>query len=196
MSVAKEHKLYIRQVWKGRNFEFTCVPNGLSCLPNRFTKLLKPVYAIWRTERKICTGFIDDSLIGANSRVECSKSFDKACSLLQRLGIMINTEDSVVIPIQKLCYINKADMPSREFNDRTEWSLCDNMLKQFAPGSKLQILISLLPGLMLSLKCIVHGNLIQQRSLLMYLCLIGAGFDYCYVFPLFSLLQRCVRKII
>jgi len=37
----------------------------------------------------------------------------------------------------------------------------------------------------------VRGNRIQKRSLLMRLCLI----DYCYVFPPFSLLPRCVRKI-
>jgi len=103
--VAKEHRKYLRFVWKGQIFEFTCAPNGLSCLPNRFTKLLKPVYAKLRTETEICTGFIDDSLIGANSEVECSKSFDKACNLLQSLGFMINTEKSVVIPTQKLCYL-------------------------------------------------------------------------------------------
>ena len=62
--VAKEHRKYLRFVWKGQIFEFTCAPNGLSCLPNRFTKLLKPVYAKLRTETEICTGFIDDSLIG------------------------------------------------------------------------------------------------------------------------------------
>ena len=107
---------------------------------------------------------------------------------------MINTEEFLVIPIQKLCYITKANMPSREFNDRTEWSLFDNMLKQFAPDSKLQILISLLPGLMLSLRCIVHENVIQKRSLLMSLGLIGPGVDY-YVFQPFSLLQKCIRKI-
>ena len=103
--VAKEHKLYIRLVWKGRNSEFTCVTNGLSCLPNRFTKLLKPVYAKQRLETEICTCFINDSLIWANSRVECSKSCNKACSLLRSLEVMINTEEFVVIQIQKLCYV-------------------------------------------------------------------------------------------
>ena len=32
--------------WKGQTYQFTCLPNGLSCAPRKFTKILKLVLAI------------------------------------------------------------------------------------------------------------------------------------------------------
>ena len=31
--------------WKGKLYQYTCLPNGLSSCPRKFTKLLKPVYS-------------------------------------------------------------------------------------------------------------------------------------------------------
>ena len=33
---------FLRFIWEGTLYEFTCLPNGLSCAPRIFTKILKP----------------------------------------------------------------------------------------------------------------------------------------------------------
>ena len=36
---------FLRFEWSGLTFEFTCLLNGLSCCPRKFTKILKPILA-------------------------------------------------------------------------------------------------------------------------------------------------------
>ena len=41
--VMKEHRKYLRFLFNGRLYQFTCLPNGLSSCPRKFTKTLKPI---------------------------------------------------------------------------------------------------------------------------------------------------------
>ena len=43
--IAVECKKFLCFKWKGTFFQYTCLPNEISCTPRYFTKLLKPVYA-------------------------------------------------------------------------------------------------------------------------------------------------------
>ena len=40
--ITRTDRKYLRFLWQGTLFQFTCLPNGLSCAPRKFTKLLKP----------------------------------------------------------------------------------------------------------------------------------------------------------
>ena len=40
--IARSARKYIRFFCRGQLYQFTCLPNGLSCGPRKFTKLLKP----------------------------------------------------------------------------------------------------------------------------------------------------------
>ena len=42
VSVNHSDRKYLRFVWQGVLYQFTCLPNGLSSCPRTFTKLLKP----------------------------------------------------------------------------------------------------------------------------------------------------------
>ena len=42
VSIRPPDRKYLRFMWRGTLFQFTCLPNGLSCAPRKFTKLLKP----------------------------------------------------------------------------------------------------------------------------------------------------------
>ena len=37
---------YLRFMWEGIMFQFTCLPFGLSSAPRTFTKLMKPILAV------------------------------------------------------------------------------------------------------------------------------------------------------
>lgn len=40
--IAASYRKYLKFSWKGSLYQFRCLPNGLSCGPRKFTKLLKP----------------------------------------------------------------------------------------------------------------------------------------------------------
>ena len=42
--VAKGDRKYLMFEWQGSYYQFIFLPNGLSCAPRLFTKILKPVY--------------------------------------------------------------------------------------------------------------------------------------------------------
>ena len=54
---------YLRFFWKGRLFQFTCLPNGLACAPRLFSNILKPVHAMLRQRGHLNVGYIDDSYL-------------------------------------------------------------------------------------------------------------------------------------
>ena len=54
-------KKYLKFLWKGRLYQFTCLAQGLSCAPRVFTKLLKPVYSHLRLKGHVSSGYLDDS---------------------------------------------------------------------------------------------------------------------------------------
>ena len=41
--IRPEERKWLRFMWKGKHFQFTCLPQGLTSAPRIFTKLLKPV---------------------------------------------------------------------------------------------------------------------------------------------------------
>ena len=42
----KKHRHFLRFMWKGKRYQFNCLPFGLGPAPLLFTKLLKPVVAL------------------------------------------------------------------------------------------------------------------------------------------------------
>lgn len=47
--ISKDDHKYLKFKFNGRLYQYTCLPNGLSCAPRVFTKLLKPVMPHYTT---------------------------------------------------------------------------------------------------------------------------------------------------
>ena len=43
--IHREHQKYLKFMWKGVLYQFTCLAQGLSSAPRLFTKLMKPVFS-------------------------------------------------------------------------------------------------------------------------------------------------------
>lgn len=69
--IDEEYQKFLRFQWKGKLFQFTCLPNGLSSAPQLFTKVLKPVYATLRCKGRLNVGYIDDSCLQGDTVREC-----------------------------------------------------------------------------------------------------------------------------
>ena len=46
--IAVAHQKYLKFEWGSKLYQFTCFPNGSAFCPTKFTKLMKPTYAVLR----------------------------------------------------------------------------------------------------------------------------------------------------
>ena len=69
--IRREDRKYLCFIWRGTLFQFTCLPNGLSCAPRKFTKLLKPVLADLHLRGHISSAYIDDMYLQGQTYKEC-----------------------------------------------------------------------------------------------------------------------------
>ena len=91
--IAPEHQKYLKFMWRGQLYQFTCLPMGLTSSPRIFTKLMKLIFATLRsTFGHICVGYIDDSLYMGKSAFECGEATMHAIQLLSKLGLHVNQE--------------------------------------------------------------------------------------------------------
>lgn len=100
-----DDKKYLRFQWRKELYEFNCLPFGLTSAPRVFTKLLRPVMAVLRTQGIRCMVFIDDLLLLSSSRLTLAEITKEARHLLQHLGFLINLEKSVTVPQQKITFL-------------------------------------------------------------------------------------------
>ena len=103
--IAEEDRKLLMFQWKGKYYQFTCLPNGLSSAPRIFTKILKPVYAQLRSIGHTCMGHIDDSLLVGQSFNSCHRNIADTVSLFTNLGFTIHPVKSVLQPQQKIDFL-------------------------------------------------------------------------------------------
>ena len=103
--IAQPHQKYLKFEWNNMLFKFTCFPNGLAFCPRKFTKLMKPVFAILRQLGHLSSGYIDDSWLMGSVWDDCAQNVVDTVKLLDTLGFVVHPEKSVFIPTQKLVFL-------------------------------------------------------------------------------------------
>jgi hypothetical protein len=99
------HRKFLRFKWGRDIFEFVSLPFGLSSAPWAFTKLLRVVIAHLRKLGLRLVIYLDDILVVASSQLAARLAVNQVRSLLESLGLVISTEQSVEDPVQALEYI-------------------------------------------------------------------------------------------
>ena len=70
VTIAQPHRKLLHFEWKGKIYEYQCLPFGLSSSPRVFTKLLKPILA-WLRQRGVrMIVYLDDILVLESSPEE------------------------------------------------------------------------------------------------------------------------------
>ena len=136
VSVHEQFRKYLRFIWNDTLYQFTCLPNGLSCAPRKYTKLMKPVYSTLRKAGISVSGFLDDLLIVGRTADETRASVGHVVQVLQDLGFVINYEKSKLEPCTRLKHLGfLIDSDSMTVSlpvDKVDSvkTLCNNMLRQ------------------------------------------------------------------
>ena len=58
--IKQSDRKYLKFQWNNTLYQYTCLPNGLSSVPQKFTKILKPPLAFLHTQEHIISGHLDD----------------------------------------------------------------------------------------------------------------------------------------
>ena len=99
------HRKYLSFQWEGSYFQFQVLPFGLTSAPRVFTKILKPVFSKMREDGFSVLGYIDDSLILAESYDKCLEATNKLAQLLTQLGFTINYKKSNFTPSKSVVFL-------------------------------------------------------------------------------------------
>ena len=106
VAVAVPLRKYLRFLYQGQLYEFTCLPNGLTSAPRLFTKILKvPLSHIRQNTPMNVTGYLDDTLFVADSPEILQMGGTQAGKLFQTLGFAINRDKSVLSPTQTIEFL-------------------------------------------------------------------------------------------
>lgn len=89
----------------GKLYQFVCLPNGISCAPRLYTKMMKPVYASLRTLGHTNSGYIDDSLLMGDTHQECETNVTDTVNLMTDLGFIIHEKKSVLFPTKTITFL-------------------------------------------------------------------------------------------
>ena len=152
-----DHQKYLKFMFNGSLYQYTCLPNGLSSAPRIFTKLLKPVYSTLHNKGHLSSGYIDDSYLQGDTVEECQQNITDTACLFSRLGFHIHPTKSVLTPSHILTFLgfilNSLQMtvsPTQEKIHKTI-KACSDLLVLINPSvfevaKVIGILVSNFPG--------------------------------------------------
>ena len=103
--VANEHQKFLRFIWKGRFYQYVCLPFGLCSAPRVFTKILKPVVAWLRARGIRLVIYLDDFLIMAESVSLLMSHLNCILYILRSLGFLFNEKKSILAPSQEIEFL-------------------------------------------------------------------------------------------
>ena len=105
IKMAESHQIKLRFVFSGKVYQYSCLPNGISCAPRLYTKLLKPVYSTLRQLGHSNSGFIDDSLLVSDTFEDCQENISDTVHLMTDLGFIVHPSKSVLIPTHNITFL-------------------------------------------------------------------------------------------
>ena len=141
VSVHKSFRKYLRFLFSGQLYEFTCLPFGLSTAPYIFTKNKKPVAAYLRKLGFQSVVYLDDWLLFGTSIADCERNVTETRELLNFLGFVFNDNKSVQKPSRRckfLGFIYDSHHMSVELPDE-KISNIKNTLKSLHTGKIISI---------------------------------------------------------
>ena len=100
--IAATYRKYLKFSWKGSLYQFTCLPNRLSCGPRKFSKLSKPALSDLHLRGHISSGYIDDLYLQGKTYKDCVLNVIDTVLQIDSLGLIAHPDKSVFEPSQQL----------------------------------------------------------------------------------------------
>ena len=105
VSIHRQFRKYLKFIWQGKLYAFTCLPNGLSTASRIFTKVLKPMFSTLRKLGHTNVAYIDDSLLQSDTFEGCKLNIRDTLDLADSLGLTVLQEKSIILPTQCIEFV-------------------------------------------------------------------------------------------
>jgi len=89
--IYKGHRKFLRFKFKGKTFQFLCLPFGLCTSPYVFTKIMKPIVSKLTLQGVMLVLYLDDFLFIHNSKTTCEENI--FFSSASKTGTMTRTQN-------------------------------------------------------------------------------------------------------
>ena len=96
--IRKEDQKLLKFMSEGELFKFLVLPNGYTKAPRKFTKLLKPIWAMLRNKRITLVAYLDDIIVLGCDREDCRHKILTVLRTLQDFGFVIHPKKSDIDP--------------------------------------------------------------------------------------------------
>ena len=103
--VAAADRRWLQFQWRGKRWQYTCLPFGLADAPRTFTKVMAPIAAILRQAGVRLLRYLDDWLFAGQSEDTVRQAVAAAVYLMERLGFTVNYFKSALMPEQELLFL-------------------------------------------------------------------------------------------
>jgi hypothetical protein len=100
--IRERDRKYLRFYWHNQLYQFTCLPNGLSSGPRKFTKILKPALSSLHIKGHIVSSHLDDFYLQGKTPEECCSNLIDTVTLFTQLGLLVHPEKCNFIPSQEI----------------------------------------------------------------------------------------------
>ena len=161
--VYEAHKKYLKFMNVGYPYRFEVMPNGYLDAMRIFTKLLKPPFSHLRELGHSSVIYVDDSLLAAETYVECVNNITATKDLLEDLGFHIHPDKSIFVPTQKITFLGfdidtVAMTISLTIQKKNKIKkLCSDLLKQHQPT--IRQIACILGNIAASFEAVPYGKL-------------------------------------
>ena len=100
IAIAKTKRPYLGFSYRNVDYQFRAMPFGLNVAPRAFTKVIAHVIKVMAEAGIWCLPYLDDLLIIAKTKEECTKHVQLAIKILESLGWIMNYKKSRLEPSQ------------------------------------------------------------------------------------------------
>ncbi|MCP4239451.1 MAG: hypothetical protein GY772_02710 [bacterium] len=101
----EDSRRLLRFHWRGRRYEFQCLPFGLNCAPWVFTRMLRPLRKRWNRLGIRCVVYLDDILVMGTGAAETAAHRDIVMRDLAYLGLTLNERKSQLNPTSTVTFL-------------------------------------------------------------------------------------------
>jgi hypothetical protein len=99
-------KKFLRFIFEGKKYQYTCLPNGLNTGPRKFTKVTKVLFAHLRLKKlHLNTSYIDDSFLCGTNIEDCRQNVLDTVETSQRAGFVVHPDKFVFLPTYIIIYL-------------------------------------------------------------------------------------------
>ena len=165
--IRSSDRKFLRFIWEGELYEFTCLPNGLSCAPRIFTKILKSPLSTLHKQGHIAVAHLDDLYLQGQTYEKCVLNVIDTTVLLDKLGFVVHPEKSTFIPTQVLTIlgfvINSVTMTIQLTREKATslQNVCTELLKNSSPS--IREVASVIGKIVSSFPGVMHGALYYRH---------------------------------